>query len=143
MVDYCKINVNPKNRKTGDCVIRALTVAIHDENGGDIKKEYKQVLTELYMIALKTGYMVNSKQAYEKFLENHGFIKYKQPRKADNTKYKVGEINKAIKFNCSPTYTENSVCVISCANHLTVYTNVLIDIWDCRNKSIGNYWVKW
>ena len=142
LVDFVKSNVNPKNRKTCDCVIRALTVAIHDENR-DIKKEYYEVLNELVNISIKTGYMINDKHVYETFLENHGFIKYRQPRKRDNTKYQIGEIKSVLNDDVVNYDEDKSTCVISCANHLTVYTNVIVDTWDCRNKSIGNYWVKW
>lgn len=138
MVEFVTRNINPKQRITTDCVVRALTVAIHNPIY-DIKEEYKNVLNELVQICLKTGYMINDKHTYEQFLTNHGFIKYKQPRKADNTKYKIGEINKVLDTR----YNEDiSTCVISCAHHLTVYTNVIIDTWDCRRKTINNYWVR-
>ena len=138
MVEFHKINVNPKNRITGDCVLRALTVAIHNPNC-DIKEEYKNVLNELVQICLKTGYMINDKHTYEQFLTNHGFIKYKQPRKDDNTKYKIGEIHKVLDLRYNVIFSR---CVISCAHHLTVFTNAINDTWDCRNKTINNYWVK-
>lgn len=120
-------NVNPKNRKTSDCVIRAIAKA----SG----KDYLVVLKDLYDLSVKTGYMLNDKHCYEKLLEKYGFYKYKQPKKSDNSKYLVGEIDRLVRLEES--------AVISCAHHLTCYVDGdLIDIWDCRYKTIGNYWVK-
>ena len=129
MISYQLRNENPKNRKTADCTIRALTTATG--------KPYLEVYKELFEISVKTGYMINTKQVEERFLEAHGFTKYKQPRKYDNTKYKVGEIDSLL-------FCENAVVVISLANHLTcVYHGTLYDLWDCRRKTISNYYVKY
>lgn len=126
MIGYEKKNVNPKNKKTSDCVIRALT--------GATGKNYYDVLDELVVIAKKTGYGVLDKKCFEKFLDQNGFVKYKQPRKEWGLKYLVAEIDKLSK---------SKSIVVSMANHLACVVNgKLIDIWDCRNKTIGNYWVK-
>ena len=128
MIDFVKHNENPKGKKTGDCVIRALTTATG--------KPYLEVYRELFEISVKTGYILNDKRNYEKFLAKHGFEKMKQPRKRDNTKYKVGEIDKL-----EDIYGET--IVISMANHLTcVDLGVLYDLWDCRRKTISNYYIK-
>ena len=127
MIALKKLNNNFKNKKTGDCVIRALSQA----SG----KDYKVVAQELFELYMKYGYIINDKHTYEKWLEANGFVKYPQPRKSDNSKYLVGEIDKLIRLG------ENAV--ISCANHLTcVCDDELVDIWDCRKKCIGNYYVK-
>ena len=119
-------NANPKNKNTCDCVIRALTMATGDT--------YENVYKELFSISLKTGYMLNEKRVEDKYLEAHGFIKMKQPKKNDGTKYKINEIR---------LLTSASVIVIRCANHLTcVKDGVLIDTWNCGNKTINNYYIK-
>lgn len=126
MVKFENYNANPKDRKTSDCVIRALTLAT--------QKTYNQVLDELVEICKKTGYFINDKKCYEKYLENNNFIKMRQPRKSNNTKYMIGEIDMIIG---------DDVAVVSCAHHLTIISNkMLFDLWDCRKKSIGNYWVR-
>jgi len=124
MVGFMKHNANPKGKRTGDCVIRAITVATGIP--------YSQVVTELTKIHLETGHDSHSKQAYEKYLISLGWIKHKQPVKLDGSKYKVGEINLLIR-----PYER---AIISMANHLSVKlgTNVY-DTWDCRKKTIGNY----
>lgn len=127
MIDFVKFNNNFKNRKTCDCVVRALA--------GASGKDYKQVAKELFDIYMTTGYMMNEKHNYEKWLETNGFVKMKQPRKYDGTKYLVGEIDELIG--------SEDVAVISMAGHLTfVEDDNIIDTWDCRYKTIGNYFIK-
>lgn len=122
-------NINPKGKKTADCVIRAISKA----SG----KDYWQVAEDLFKLQKKTGYMLNEKRCYEKLLDDYGFIKKAQPRKLDNTKYLVGEIDKLVEIR------KPKSVVISMASHLTCYiNNEIVDLWDCRYKTIGNYWLK-
>lgn len=119
-------NANPKNKHTCDCVIRALTMATGET--------YENVYKELFNISLKTGYMLNEKRVEDKYLEAHNFVKMKQPKKNDGTKYKINEIR---------LLTSASVVVIRCAHHLTcVKDGVLIDTWNCGHKTINNYYIK-
>ena len=123
--EFRKFNINPKGKKTTDCVVRALTFAL--------QVPYEQVLKELFDMQIKTGYCLLDKQCYERVLANHGFIKVKQPRHCDNTKYTVGEIDDLTSKRC----------VISIANHLTAAEGgIVYDLWDCRRKTIGNYFIK-
>lgn len=125
MTKFAYHNQNPKGRKTSDCVVRALSFAL--------EMPYEEVLKELFETQLKTGYCLLDKQCYERVLAAHGFVKIKQPRHENGTKYLVREID---------TLT-NARCVISLANHLTAYKDGFIfDLWDCRTKTIGNYYVK-
>ena len=129
MIKFELKNVNPKGRKTTDCVVRALTLATG--------KKYEEVFMELVDLSLKTGYFMNEKRLEEKFLENNGFVKVKQPRKWDNTKYQIGEVDKLIKSG------NDTPVIIRCAHHLTcVIGDTLYDLWDCRRKCISNYYVK-
>ena len=123
---YREYNANPKNKKTADCVIRALTMATG--------LPYYTVYKELFDISVETGYILNEKRVEDKFMERHGFVKYKQPRKNDNTKYTINEIR---------LLSNAPVIVIRCAGHLTVVKDgVLIDTWNCGCKTINNYYVK-
>lgn len=124
MIEYSKFNINPKGKKTGDCVVRAIAVALD--------RDYVEVYTELFELSLKTGYILNDKRVEEKFLALNGFIKHKQPKKVDGKKYLIGELDRICR---------KSVVVVSCAHHLTVVKNgVLLDTWDCRGKCISNYY---
>lgn len=127
MIKYENLNVNPKNKKTTDCVIRALTVATG--------KSYYDVYEELYRLSIKTGWFMNETRLENKFLEQNGFVKMKQPRKSNNTKYLIGELDKLVD--------KNDIVIASCNKHLTVVKNyTLYDLWDCRGKTINSYYVK-
>ena len=124
MIDFEKKNVNPKGKKTGDCVVRALSVALG--------RDYTEVYKQLFALSLATGYIINDKRVEEKFLAASGFVKHKQPKKPNGKKFLIGEIDKLCK---------ERVIVVSCAHHLTVVMDgTLIDTWDCRGKCISNYY---
>ena len=127
MVKYLNKNVNPRNRKTTDCVIRALTVATGED--------YYKVLKDLYELQVATGYDMAEKRSIDRYLEQNGWTKHKQPKKPNGKKYLVGEINQLIN--------DGDPAVVSLAGHLTaVKDDHLVDVWDCRYKTIGNYYTK-
>ena len=121
-------NANPKNRITGDCVIRALSVFL--------QKDYYDVYKELYDTSIKTGYMVNDKKNYERYLKDMGIEKQKQPRQADNTKYTGKEFIKEIARPGKRYFAH-----IGGHHVIAIKDGRIYDIWDSSNKSIGNYWV--
>lgn len=120
-------NANPKNRITGDCVIRAISTGLN--------KDYNETLTELYNYQLKTGYMLNDKKCYQKYLDALGYYKEKQPKKEDNTKYTGYEF---CKYIAKP----NKRYIANIGGHhiVAIVNKKILDIWDSSNKSIGNYW---
>lgn len=130
MLNYCQNNVNPKGRRTGDCSTRALV--------GTLGISYEQALQLQLKWSLKTFYDPTSKQVMEKVLSEFGYVKMKQPKKADGTKYTVGELDKII-----PKYRRDNGVLVTIANHHTcIIGDCVQDIWDCRCKSIGNYYIK-
>lgn len=130
MVRYIEKNVNPKNRKTGDCSTRALV--------GTLGITYDEALKLQMKWALKTYYDATSKQVMEKVLGEFGYVKMKQPRKPDGKKYQVREMDKLL----TPKQMNEGV-LITVANHHTCITNGKVqDIWDCRDYTVGNYYVK-
>ena len=130
MIKYFEFNVNPKNRKTGDCSTRALV--------GTLKISYEEALQLQMKWSLKTYYDPTSKQVMEKVLNEFGYIKMKQPRKWDGTKYTVREMDQLL----SEKQMQEGV-LITVANHHTCITGgVIQDIWDCGNMSVGNYYIK-
>lgn len=130
-----KINVNPKGIKACDCVIRAIAYA----EG----KEWDEIFKDLCTIGFKMKRIPNEKKVYEKYLEQLGWIKQKQPRKLSNNKYTVNEFCSYIIPGINP-----DKIIISVANHLTCIENndnqnyEVVDTGDCGRKSVGNYWVK-
>jgi len=130
MIDYVEKNVNPKNRKTGDCSTRALV--------GTLGISYDEALQLQTKYSLKTYYDPASKQVMELVLEEFGYLKKKQPRKPDNTKYTVGEMDHIL----SPRQMKEGVLITVANHHTCVVNGAVQDTWDCRNKSVGNYYVK-
>lgn len=126
MTNFKEMNANPKNKKTTDCVIRALTIATG--------RDYWDVFEELCDLTKQTGLMFNEKRLEDKFLEANWFVKCKQPKKADGTKYTVRELDKI----CN-----DKIVIVRVAHHLTVVVNnTVCDTWDCRNKTINNYYIR-
>lgn len=130
MLEFKKINVNPKGHRTGDCSTRAIV--------GTLGISYQEALTQQCEMAIKYCYGITNKETTTNVLEKYGYVKMKQPRKENGKKYLVGEIDLLV----SKQDLEAGV-LISMAHHDTCAKgNFIIDIWDCRKKTIGNYWVK-
>lgn len=130
MLNYHEYNANPKNKKTPDCITRALSNVLDISWDDALKLQFE--------CALKTKYAIGSNQVYDRILKEHGYIKMKQPRKEDNRKYKLAEMDKVLKLS----ETKNKVFV-NINHHCTVINgNTIEDIWDCREWTVRNYWVK-
>ena len=72
-------NANPKNRITGDCRIRAISVAC--------EVPYNQVVMDLAKIQCETGYDQTANQGISILMKKYGWTKCKQPRKPNGKKY--------------------------------------------------------
>lgn len=122
---YKNFNKNPKH-KAGDCVVRALALAAG--------KTWSEVYDELCEIGREAYYMPSDKEVYEIWLGKNDFIKHRQPRKADNRKYKVYELVDELGIKDA---------VISLSGHMTaIEDGILYDTWDCSYLTVGNYWTK-
>lgn len=119
-------NANPKNKvSAGDCVIRAIAFA----SG----LGWNTVYTGLYRIGMKMKMMPNDKKVFEKYLDEICFVKMKQPKKSDGTKYTAEQFARR---------NPNMLAILSVANHLTtIKDGKIVDTWDCGFKCVGNYWV--
>lgn len=130
MIKFQLKNVNPKNRKTGDCSTRALV--------GTLGISYEEALRKQMEVSLKTLYDPTSKQVMEKVLAEYGYVKMAQPRKMFGYKYKVSELDEIL----TEEQMQEGVLVTVANHHTCIVNGVVQDIWDCRNKSVGNYYVK-
>lgn len=119
-------NANPKDRITGDCVVRAICTALN--------QDYIETLKEMVDLQIKTGYEYGDKKCIEKYMKLKGWIKMKQPRKIDNTKYTGKEFCEIYKG----TY----VAMIGGHHIVCIRNGKVNDIWDSTGGCIGNYWVK-
>ena len=124
---YHFVNVNPKGRRTGDCVVRAISQFL----GWTWERTYR----ELAEWGIEHATMLDCPEAYEKFLLSKGWEKERQPRNADGTKITVAEF-------CKKIAEPGTVYIVAMANHLTyIGPDCRInDIWDCGGKCVGNYW---
>ena len=130
MLTFKKLNVNPKNRKTGDCSIRALAYLL------DIK--WEEALTLLYEEAIKTKYDTADRKNMESVLNKCGYVKMKQPRMEGNLKYPLYRMDEVL----SKQQRQNKV-LCNVANHYVVIDNDnIVDSWDSSCKCCGNYFVK-
>ena len=122
-------NANPKNRITGDCRIRAIAVAC--------EVPYNKVVMDLAKIQCETGYDQCTNQGIDILLKQYGWIKHKQPRKADNTKYTGKEF-------CQRIAKKNIRYVANIGGHhvVAIVNCKVYDIWDSTDGCIGNYWTK-
>ena len=118
----CKCQL--KKYAVGDCTIRAISIA----TGTD----YKVVWDSLMDSAKRTGYMPNSRENCELFLDSVGWERQKPFRKG-RKKYKL----KNVPINKTQNY------IFHTSGHWTaIINNVVKDTWDCREWCANSYWVK-
>lgn len=130
MIEFQYVNVNPKGRKTGDCSTRALV--------GVLGVTYEKALKMQCQEAIKSCYGITDKQVIERVLKKFGFIKMKQPRKEDGKKYTVGELDEIL----TKKQIEEGVLITVARHHTCIKNGCVQDIWDCRGKTVGNYYIK-
>ena len=134
-------NPNPKGKKTSDCVIRAIAIAEC--------KSWGEIFTALCEIAQRTGYMVNDRKCYEKYLTAQGYVKCKQPRKPDGKKYTGQEFCDYI-FDLEQRGEITTPVVIAHigSHHITAFVHDDVmqvrchDTWNPTLYCVGNYWFK-
>lgn len=131
-------NANPKGRITGDCRIRGITVAC------DVP--YNQVVRDLADIQCETGYDQTANQGISILMERYGWIKHKQLRKADNTKYTGKDFCKWLDkyWDGTPVFCNiggHHEVAIKQAKHWDGGMRYKIhDIWNSTGGCVGNWW---
>ena len=129
-------NANPKNRITGDCRIRAISVAC--------EVPYNQVVMDLAKIQCETGYDQCTNQGIDILMKRYGWKKQRQPRKLNNTKYTGEEwCNQIQEGLCVNGKSLDRLVANIGGNHVVAIIDGKVwDIWDSTDGCIGNYWVK-
>lgn len=131
-------NANPKKRITGDCRIRAISVAC--------EIPYNQVVMDLAKIQCETGYDQCTGQGIDILMKQYGWIKCKQPRKADNTKYTgkqwCDQIQEDIVWAKNGEQLRRIMANIGGNHEVAIIDGKVWDTWDSTDGCIGNYWVK-
>ena len=141
---FVYFNKNPKNRITGDCWLRAISDGLDED--------YNTVLRELCDVHIKTGYDLSENKAVDTYLKSKGWVKCKQPRKDDNTKYTGREFCDWLSINYKDGELGNLICNIG-GHHMVAIKPTwhgdgfncrykVRDIWNSTGGCIGNYWRK-
>ena len=118
-------NENPDGIHTSDCVVRAIAAA----NG----MTWEEVFDGLAEVARELHTMPNDRTAYEKYLKSLGWVRRKQMKHADGTKYSGSEFARAMG-------DRNIICHIG-VHHLTCIIGGRVnDIWDCSSRKVGIWW---
>lgn len=132
---FHQINVNPKQNKVGDCVIRAIAYATD--------QTWERVFDDLCAIARKKCRMPNDDKVYAEYLKKLGWEQMKQPRKQDNTKFTVQEFVDEYVYDCEDSNRNNARHICRVAHHLTCVSYAeLYDTWNCGHKTVGKWWRK-
>lgn len=123
---FVKYNVNPRNRKVGDCAIRAVATA----TGLGWDEAYKQLAAAGFLYKCS----MSDVEAIDIVMQNNGF--------------KVGtiKIHKGDKRPKVAKFAEehpNWYCVLRVANHLVASgRGNYVDTWDSGDCSVYKYWYK-
>ena len=116
---YQKFNNNPKGLKTGDCIVRAISLALN--------KPWHEVFDDLVKIAKEKSSMPSMDIVYFEYLSSFDRITPKVEK--GKKRMKVSDLSEG-------TY------IVKVANHVTcIKDGTLMDLWDCRNKCAYRYWI--
>lgn len=129
-------NANPKNRKGGDCAVRAICTALD--------QSWETTVREMTEIGLMHGFLVNDRNTIDKYLKSRGWVKHSQPRKSDNTKYTGKEwcVELQEPFNNKLYFEDRIIANIGGHHMVAIIDGKVNDIWDSTDGCIGNYWTK-
>lgn len=134
---YRYYNANPKNRITADCAARAISTATGIS--------YSDVVKGLADVQIRTGYEATEGKGLDIYMESIGWVKNRQPRKEDGTKYTGAEFCQLL----SQAVGHGSVIANIGGHHMVSIMRTddhgrfkVHDTWDSTDGCIGNYWMK-
>lgn len=112
-------NANPKGENIGDCVIRAISLALN--------LDYYKVIDLLYKTSDYFNCDMLVRDCYGSFLDNHF------PKVIPNAPKTVDEIAKDFEYN---------TLLIRIEGHLTCAMNSdIYDTWDTRDELVDMFWI--
>ena len=133
-------NLNPKGHITADCTFRAIASAANIS--------WEDAVTGLRDAEIR--YARVDMRVLDKYLEELGWTKHKQPVMDDRTKYRVHSFVKHLTEHYPNGELGNVLCTTSrhhmiCVKpvrepHGTVYK--IHDHWNCQNLWVSNFWTK-
>ncbi|MBP1537287.1 MAG: hypothetical protein ILA17_05410 [Ruminococcus sp.] len=123
-------NANPNGDRAADCAIRALCTAM--------RQSWEFTLKGLVEVALEHKLSPIETKCIEIYLKERGWVKHKQPRKANGKKYTGKEF---CKEHLSYAWLNDRVIANIGGHHITAIIEGRInDTLDCSEYCIGNYW---
>lgn len=124
---YTYYNANPLGKKTGDCVIRALSLTPGST--------WFIVFDELCEIARDLACTPTDDAVWDAWLKKHGYVRYKQPRRENRRLYMLRE------FACSDLISDDDLVVVSVSGHLTcIKDRKILDTWNCAGYKVRRYY---
>lgn len=134
-------NANPKNRFTEDCVLRAVSTGLQED--------YNKVLMEMAELQTKTGHAFDGNKGVEKYLLQKGWVKCKQPKKQNGTKYTGEEFCETLQNDevfeapCGYACIGNNIIANIGSHHIVaIIRGKVWDTWNSTNGCIGNFYIK-
>lgn len=120
---YKEKNINPINKKTSDCVIRAIAFSE--------KKSWMDVFDSLVNIAREKFTIPNEKDTYNIYLQKYNTINVMH----------LNDSGKKKRYTVKDVCGWNGIYIVQIANHLTcVIDGICYDTWDCSSKSSYKIW---
>lgn len=123
---YDYLNVNPKGRISGDCVVRAIAAVVG--------KPWETVVREMTELGIKKALVLNDPSLFPLYLESQGFRLRKEPTNPDGTKMSIKrflELNPSVTTFVAKAGTHHVTCVID---------RKVRDIWDCSDETMHRWW---
>ena len=119
---------NPKRRKTGDCVIRAISLA---EN-----RPWGELLAAMTAWLIPRGDVFDEKSGFSAYLKHIGYERIPSSKNPQTGKYwKIGEI--------VPRFFRWKHLLIQTRNHLTYARDgIVYDTFDCRDRVAYTIWAR-
>ena len=120
-------NANPKDKRVGDCVIRALSLTPN--------YDWYKVYDELCIIGRQFGCTPTCDLAWEAWLKQHGYVRYKQPKRENGRLYMLRE------FVCSKLISDDDLVVAVVSGHVTfIKERKIQDTWNCAGYKVRRYY---
>ena len=127
-------NANPFNKRTCDCVVRAVSTALGEP--------YEFIVHDMVGFGLEIGLDNHDPKLIGKYLESRGWTKQSQPKKADGRKFTGEEFCRYL----SEHYKSGSLVANIGGHHTVAILRDEIgfrvyDTWNSTDGCIGNYWI--
>lgn len=119
MERYSFINTNPKKKAVGDCVIRALSVALD--------KPWEEIYLDICAQGYKMADMPSANHVWGSYLREKGFDRM------------TAEPNITVREFCDK-YNQGTY-ILGCDSHvLTAIDGHYLDAWDSGDETVVYFW---